>query len=128
MRACHILLVCWNKLKKIPKFHHIGEYQSQQELSDSLLLELMNPQSSLSSSLRTSPGEGKRYSVNTGVCWQEEIRSPGNSRFSPKESKSSWHYRAIFLPSTHCFPVLALSPSLLGSSVLAELWLLGLTG
>lgn len=44
MWACHIFLVCWNKLKKIPKCHHIDEYQSQQELSDSLLLELMNPQ------------------------------------------------------------------------------------
>ena len=58
MWACHLFLICWSKLKKTPKFHN-DEYWSQEELSDSLLLELMNPQRCIITLSEDQPERGK---------------------------------------------------------------------
>lgn len=60
----HLLLVCQRKMQKIPKFTYIDEYWSQQELSDSLLLELMNPQKHIIVILPEDQPYRKRYSAN----------------------------------------------------------------
>lgn len=112
MEACHLLLICQRRVKKIPNFLILINTGPQLELSYSLLLELMNAQKHIIILPKDQlyRGKGTLLMSYIDVCQQEEIRSLGHFGFSLMEKQTGWHYRATSLPSPDPFPGLSLEP------------------
>ena len=109
MEAHNLWSFAREKWKKIQNFLMLINIGPQLELSDSLLLELMNPHYHPPQGPALQKERGTLWMGYTDVCQQEEIRSLGHLGFSLMVKQTCWHYGATSLPFPDPFQVCLLN-------------------